>query len=350
MADFHAARTRLVLDHPWLAALIFRLIPTQDESIATCATDGKRILYSRKFIAGLDTSALASVLAHESLHCGLLHHSRRGTRDPQRWNFAADYAVNILLADSGMPLPSGALLNKKFRGLTAEEIYDQLPQKLSGKADDLRDGDASGGDSEWKEAAAAAMHAAIRAGILPDGSARIFEESFRAKIDWREVLARYIIRAAGAEDYSYARPSRRGRALGIILPGMYREMCAPVAICIDSSGSMSSSEIGLAVSLIRSVLTDLPLVSCLIIESDAQVHRTTELLPGDDWVPQDIKGGGGTDFRPALAEAARHEPCCIIYISDMDGEFPKNEEFDTIWLTKSAKKAPIGRTIRMEDQ
>lgn len=352
-----AGRTRLVLDHPWLSALIFRLRPRParlDEGITTVATDGRELIFSPAFVEKLTPDEQAGVLAHESLHCGFLHHARRGARDPQRWNIAADYAINVLLLDAGVSLPAGGLVDPKYRGLSAEEIYDQLPTDAHSKtANDLRDGPADShapADArKWSEALAGAMHAAQRAGVLPDGADRAIQEALAARINWRELLAEHIRRSVGAEDYSYARPSRRGRGLGLILPGTYAQECGPVVVCIDTSGSMSAEDISLALTEIRSALDTLPMASLTVIEADAAVHRVTELSQGDDWSPPTLKGGGGTDFRPAIVEAEKREPAIIIYLSDLDGTFPINIDTDLLWLTRSTNKAPIGRTIKMEE-
>ena len=69
---------------------------------------------------------LEAVLAHEVLHCALGHHCRRGGRDPQLWNEAADLAINPILIGNGFTLPAGALLDPAFNNLSAEEIYARL--------------------------------------------------------------------------------------------------------------------------------------------------------------------------------------------------------------------------------
>ena len=33
-----------------------------------------------------------------------------------------------------------------------------------------------------------------------------------------------------------------------------------------------------------------------------------------------FRGGGGTDFRPAIAEAAKWKPDLLIYLTDMEGD------------------------------
>ena len=90
------------------------------------ATDGRRLVYNPAFVDKLTPAELEGVLAHEVMHCALAHHCRRGERDAQLWNQAADYAVNPILIGNGITLPKDALIDPAFADLGAEEIYARL--------------------------------------------------------------------------------------------------------------------------------------------------------------------------------------------------------------------------------
>jgi predicted metal-dependent peptidase len=98
------------------------------------ATDGSRVVYNPAFVDELKPAELEGVLAHEVLHCALSHHCRRGERDPEIWNQAADFAVNPILLGNGFTLPAGALIDPTFNDLSAEEIYARLLQRRGGGA------------------------------------------------------------------------------------------------------------------------------------------------------------------------------------------------------------------------
>src|ERR1700756_4405855 len=93
-------------------------------------------------------------LAHEVMHPALQHHTRRNGRDPRRWNMACDYAINPILVDAGLTLPEGVLLEDRFRGMSAERIYNQLEEEeqsqQSSNDQDSQDSDspASGQDDQ----------------------------------------------------------------------------------------------------------------------------------------------------------------------------------------------------------
>ena len=92
-----AARTSLMWDHPFFAALAMQLETidaTDDPRIDTMATDGKRLYVHGPFVESLKKDELVFVLAHEVMHNALQHHIRRQARDPSLWNIAADYCIN----------------------------------------------------------------------------------------------------------------------------------------------------------------------------------------------------------------------------------------------------------------
>jgi predicted metal-dependent peptidase len=125
------ARTQLLLNQPFFGTLGLRLklVPG---SLPTMATDGCRIVYSPAFVDELKPAELEGTLAHEVLHCALGHQCRRGERDPELWNQAADFAINPILLGNGFTLPSGALIDPAFNDLSAEEIYARLLQRKGG--------------------------------------------------------------------------------------------------------------------------------------------------------------------------------------------------------------------------
>ena len=126
-----AARTRLILDKPFLGALVLRLplIRANPDWCNTTATDARKFYYNPQYIESLNASQLQFVLAHEALHCALSHFARRGHRMKNRWDMACDYAINPLLADDGLEPPPGSLLLHEFREMTAEEIYPCIEEQ-----------------------------------------------------------------------------------------------------------------------------------------------------------------------------------------------------------------------------
>ncbi len=146
-----AARTRLILDKPFLGALVLRL-PMQAADPSWCATtgtDARKFYYNPAYAGELRPEEAQFVLAHEALHCALSHFARRGHRVKHRWDIACDYAINGILVEEGLTPPPGALVLREYQGMTAEEIYpmiedndhsETLDQHLYDKQDDPAEG------------------------------------------------------------------------------------------------------------------------------------------------------------------------------------------------------------------
>ncbi|MCK4675973.1 MAG: hypothetical protein KAT61_08640 [Gammaproteobacteria bacterium] len=164
------ARTRLILDKPFLGALVLRLpmLAGDPKWCETTFSDGKTFYYNNDYIDALDQEQTQFALSHEALHCALSHFHRRGHRVKYRWDLACDYAVNPLLINDGLKPTPDAMFLREYEGLTAEEIYpcledndndgerDLEKQKKSDEADNDEDqqsqqGNAGGGKKKEKE-------------------------------------------------------------------------------------------------------------------------------------------------------------------------------------------------------
>ena len=123
-----AARTRLILDKPFLGALVLRL-PLQAAEPGWCErthTDARTFYYNATYIDTLSFDQAQFVLSAEAMHCALSHFNRRGHRNPERWALACAHAVNLILAEEGLSPPADVPLEENYRGMTAEEIYHLL--------------------------------------------------------------------------------------------------------------------------------------------------------------------------------------------------------------------------------
>ena len=125
-----AARAKLILDKPFLGALVLRLpLAAADPSwCQTTATDARRFYYNPDYIDSLSMSQTQFMLAHEALHCALSHFARRQHRVQHRWDLACDYAINPLLLEDGLTPPGNCHVMPQYLGMTAEEIYPLIDE------------------------------------------------------------------------------------------------------------------------------------------------------------------------------------------------------------------------------
>ena len=352
------ARAKLLMEHVFFGSLALRLILIEDTTIDTGCTDGSVLRYNPAFVDKLNMSETKGFIAHEVAHCALNHMSRRGSRDPENWNKACDYAINPLLVDSGLTLPTGGLLNPAYTG-SAEHIYSLLPPSdKSDKPDNsgpsnLDPGgcggvsDAAPGsvfelEAEWKMALAQATHVAKQQGQLPASLLRTIDEIMTPVIPWRNVLRRFMTERS-PDDFSWARGNRRFIAQGLYLPSRNdTEHLGVVVVTIDTSGSIGFKELSEFGAEIKAIVSETRPSKVYVIYCDARVAHVDEFGPDDELVFE-AHGGGGTDFRPPFEWLAKQQitPKAFIYLTDGYGSFPEHApEFPVLWCINNKQVIP----------
>ena len=126
--------TALLQDQPFFGSLALRLPIRADASRETLASDGHEIRYSPQWVADTGADLVKTAIARVVLACALKHHTRRGERDPGRWQMASQLVTHGLLRDAGFKLPPDA---EAWDGISVEQAYDRLPEPQD---DDARDG------------------------------------------------------------------------------------------------------------------------------------------------------------------------------------------------------------------
>ena len=144
--------TALLREQPFFGSLALRLPVRADAGRETLASDGREIRYSPQWIAETDAHVIETAIARVVLACALKHHTRRGEREPERWQRASQLVTHGLLRDAGFTLPPDA---EAWDGISVEEAYDRLPEP-----DEEESGDGSppeGGGGAGADAAGASM-------------------------------------------------------------------------------------------------------------------------------------------------------------------------------------------------
>jgi predicted metal-dependent peptidase len=359
-----AARTRLILEHPFIGALVMHLplIAADPAWCETTATDARALYFNPDYIAGLTLSQTQFVLAHEAMHCALGHFARRSHRTRRRWDVASDHAANLLLIEEGLKPPPGALANADYRGLSAEEIYPLIPPDTpertldrhlfdergagstraaavdaistgvieTGTATERRaDRESEGGSDSWDDAGNERRHG--RAFGLPPESAPIAREDLARRWQTRLVSAAQQARLAGRLTDSWLRridgliePQLPWRfLLARYLAGVARDDYSfqrpsrrdgdallprlaggEVNLCValDTSGSIGGEELAHFTAELDALKGQ--------VRARVTVHGCDErLAAGGPWtfqpwepivLPEAMAGGGGTSFLPVF--------------------------------------------------
>ncbi len=401
-----AARTRLLLDRPFIGALVMHLQLTAADSswCATTATDARALYYNADFIARLSLAQTQFILAHEALHCALSHFARRSHRELRRWDIACDHAVNLLLADEGLELLPGVLADTAYRGLAAEEIYPLISPSTRERSIDLHifsdaqagaTGTAASAGAVRERESARQRRQAENGGIagaagneIPSGAgrrprppatsererlrqvwesrlivaaqraryanqlgsswSRVIDGLLQPRLPWRALLARYMMSAA-RDDYSYRRLSRRdGDAL---LPQLRNDEI-DLHVALDTSGSINDDELREFAGEIEALKGQVPARVTLYACDEALDTRGPWRFEAWEAIvlPERPRGGGGTSFRPVFEWIAEHHlrPDLLVYFTDAEGAFPAQmPAYPVIWLVKGAAQVPWGERIQL---
>jgi predicted metal-dependent peptidase len=394
------ARTRLLLDSPWFGALSMRLDIQPKPGVETFSTDGTHLFFEPSYVETLPESQLAGILAHEVMHCALLHPYRRGHRDHGKWNEACDYAINGELKTANFELPSDVLFDAQYNGLSAEQIYtkrerdnkppdpsgsgrgtqqspqgQQTPQQgangqqpgsgkplSTGTVEDAPPQPAPQADStpsnqpmtaeDWKIASEQATAVSKAAGSEPGSAARAAKAARQSTEDWRATL-REFVEHTQPSDYSWGSPNRRHIADGLYLPGIVRENLGTIAVAIDTSGSISQAVLDCFAAELTAIAQEARPELLKVIYCDTRVRHTEEFTADDAEIKLSAHGGGGTLFQPVFHYLAKQEepPVCLLYFTDLKcSDSPIEPDYPVLWVTgiDTTKVAPFGRTTKID--
>ena len=379
-----AARAQLVLQHPFLGALLLRLSMKPDDQCRSITTDGIEIRYSPAFLNELTLADIQFHLTHQVLHCALGHPWRRGHRLTAVWDMACDYAVNQLLLDEGFKLAPGALINERYRGLSAEEIYPLLelgesreplddhawsspyrqsfglptlatmtPKPVSeGETQNAnRNSDSATNDDlaeRWQSNVTHTAQQLRSKGRLSASLQRALDEALQPVLPWQALLARFLVSHA-RDDYSFHRLSRRGGEA--LLPSLHSQQ-TNLVIAIDNSGSISDAELNEFIAEIDALKSQVR-AQVILLACDVALHADCpwQFAAGEAMrIPEQWAGGGGTRFTPVFrwAQSQGDMPDALIYFTDAMGEFPEHEPaYPVLWLVKGRGKVPWGIRVQL---
>jgi len=336
------AKIDLIFNHPFFSTLVLMLEFREDNRVETAATDGKFLLYNKAFIESLSLDETKGVLAHEVTHNGNGHHTRRGNRNPIKFNEAADLAINPILLEAGFKLPAGHLYERKYVGMYAEQIYNLLPDppRRNGKNGMYRvvdigrcgavedapcasEAERREMEERWKIAVAQAYEAARRRGKLPAGLERMVQNILSPTLDWRTILRNFVEESLSS-DYCWVPPNRKFVYQRLYLPSLQSEEEVNVVIGLDTSGSIEQELLDEFASEISSLLHQCQ-ASADVVHCDSEVEHVEHFSHHDLPLKLHPKGGGGTDMGKIMEwiEEKQLHPKCLIIFTDLETPFPR---------------------------
>jgi predicted metal-dependent peptidase len=382
-------------------ALWVKFLDSDDPELIAC-TDGVHVeagpLYEK-----YDDTERRFIVLHELLHVALAHPARgremeRRTEDfdAQLYNISCDAIINAALegvrsvhiTDGAVTL--GELLSplgywKKddspaevVRQWSSEALYHLLAKNreridlrvldpnvgFNGKdlAPAIGRSQTESGDSTEEEIRAWSSRLKMARGSLAGIFNRLVRELPRVKTPWerilRDLLHRHTRRKRRPDP---SRPSRRWLALeaylkereGVDLPFERATSAARtgrIALAVDTSGSIDEALLRRFAAEVAAILDQAEPLLRLIV-CDADVHQVYD-FSGREGAKMlrgfRFRGGGGTDFRPAIAEAAKWTPDLLIYLTDLEGDAGDEPSFPVLWAVPEGKaQAPWGKIVEL---
>lgn len=379
---------------PLFTNMVTRLkVVRDDESCPTLGTDGENLYYNQEYLDTLTEPEACGVVLHEILHCAFRHQWRRDDRDQWAWNIATDYAINTVVTES-FPLPAGCLLDMKYYGMSAEEIYDSLPKenKSKGKKGKNQSGSGTGQQQGWCDKSSwpdnkkqkgkgngsgqskdddmgdvmdifrkmfgpaktsqKKNQADIESewedlfnetflehyGKLPGSLQRIIAKSYYVPVvDWSALVQNLL--SEDDTDYTFSQPDRRFLGDDFMLPAMQSwDKLKDVVFAYDTSGSISQDDLNAYYMETLNLFSNFSSLQGWIAVCDAYLHHFGEANPQMGFDDFNFYGGGGTAFEPVFEKIKEKnmKPKALFYFTDLEGSFPYEEpEYPVFWLVRS---------------
>ena len=347
---------------------------TPVDNFPTAYTNGRDKRYGRAFMDKLSEKELNFVVAHENFHVLFKHMTtwqRLWEEDSRLANMACDYVINQQIVDLdptnevvSVPEKTGILLDEKFRGWDSKQVFEYLKQNPSEQP--------KGGDSMdehgWEDAKAMSpdekkelektVEAAIRqgsilAGKLKGTTARAIGALPEPKVNWREQLRDFVQSVTAGRDAStWRKPSRRWLAQNMYMPSAYAESIGSAVIAIDTSGSISQSDIAMFLAEIKLITETMPPERIHLLYWDTKIAREETYQPSEyASLAQSTKpaGGGGTD--PTCVQQHVQNmttpPEFVLMLSDGYVSRWPNFMVPTLWAMTTDQIAPNAININL---
>ncbi len=341
---------RIRMHSPFFASLMMFAKFVPNASIPRSATDGKTIWFNPDLARKVSGRQLDGILCHEVLHAALSHTRRRGSREAQRWNIAADVVVNGVLAkQNSFDLLPDSIRCETIEHLSVEEIYELV--KLNGLEGHCPSCLQGHGDLEleryWDRAVRQAEAAARMQGKLPAGMDRLLSFIDRSQIDWKAALWRFLVRTPADYEGFDRRFFHQKQYLEMLEGETVR-----AHICIDTSGSIGTAELEMFMGEVVGILGAYPHIKASLYYADAGLYGPFDVH--EQVARPTPKGGGGTSFEPFFAHVSEKfdDDGVCIYLTDGYGSFPSERpKMDTLWVVTAGGLAsdqfPFGETVRL---
>ncbi len=363
------AKSKLMLEHPYFGTLASALEVVPDNQEMTLRSDGVTLFINEEYIQRLSVEEMEFVLANGAMHALLKHQERGAERVGWLWQEASDLAINAMLVKNGLVCPEYLPYQPQFEGMYTEEIYailhesmeenpqseqESSPQGDLSKEQSRREPISASGQGEregeverisMQEQFEQLFQKSQRQGTLPKDLKWVVPTLFVSRVDWRTLLHR-AIDAYAKSTYSFFPPNQKYLYCGIYLPTLSSDLLRLV-IAIDTSGSIDQSLLAGFMAEVESIMQHFPHYEIELLTADSRIQSHEQFVTGEP-LSYEVKGGGGTDFRPVFEwiEQRGAYPTLLLYFTDGMGSFPHAPpHYDVIWVVPEQIVPPFGEVL-----
>ncbi|WP_027854418.1 vWA domain-containing protein [Marinobacterium litorale] len=348
------------------------------------ATDGKHLFIQPTNFINLSPDQRIWLIAHEAWHVAFKHLFRKGDRDHQLWNIAADHVINTMLKNSGYDVPEGRPCNMDFLGKSTEEVYDILKkeQEQNGGAGNKPEPNGSGQGNDqgvWtpgssdgdimdpfesmspeeakaveEEVNGILIKAATQSrmqnedpGHIPGEVGIMIENLTNPKLPWNQILRNYVSGFA-KNDFTFKRPNRRFFP-DHYLPSQYSEAMTDITIAVDTSGSVTDEQFTDFISECQGIKDEFLPEKMTIIDFDTSIKDIKKFNECEDLRSVEFHGRGGTSIKPVLKWAKENQPTVMLIFTDgYFSMYDVNPGCPVIWVIHSRDESfeyPFGTIL-----
>lgn len=376
-----------------------KLLSTQfvidNENNPTAKTNGKIIKFNSDYLNKLNYEQTKTLIAHELLHIVELHHLRMRNRDAEIWNSACDYVINLDLLSLGFTPLNNWLIDSKYKGMNAEDVYLILKKESKEKQNSVNNqSKQSGGEFEeptnsdgeplTKEELAEEINKglnelstsinAVNKAIEGIEKSNELTESFKKeKIkeygrgrhsainaindikesykNWKEILKRFL-NIASNDDYSFMNMDIETYSItGAYTPNLESEKIGNVILALDVSDSQSKITKEICIESL-SIIHNLSITSIPVYYVSSFVHDRNVVYSHNDIMEYN---GGGTCFNSFFKTFNEKEFDCkvLVFITDgyVDYSNWETPNCDVLWVMTTSNRdfeenVPFGECVR----
>ena len=344
----------------WLGSLVCNHTFIWDMSQPTAWCDGSTIGINPIYFFQLSKAGRVALIVHEVWHTGYDHMGRIGDRDPEVWNWAADYVINLNVKEDGFALEDlGRILyDIQYQGMSTEQVYDLIvkdgnfkpaPGTFTGDVVKSVDKDSTATMSKIIQATQSSI-ASKDAGTIPGEISTYCDEFLSPILPWELLLARFFTELS-KDDYSWRRPSRRHE--DEYLPSLIgNNGLEHLIFYFDVSGSVLDQDIVRFNSEVKYIQEELAPERLTLVTFDTKIRDIYEFAKEDTFDEIKVTGRGGTSLSPVHAHITKNRPTAAVIFSDLWCDPMAETPVPLLWVILDNKfvSPPTGQIIHLESE